>query len=131
IVDSKTLAGGAFIHAECRRAERTRQQPSPHQLQSARLELWYPQFVVETFRQPLHQMRPLAAGNLDRMTHLDNVDPVGIERLRGERVEAAWRRRRCPMCHPADDAAGEKRRDHPPGANCPPRTPPPAPPAHV
>src|SRR5262249_32797364 len=95
IVDRKALAGGAFIHAECRWDERPRHQPSPPQLQSALLELRDPQLVVEAFRQPLHQMRPLAAGNLDRMTHLDHVDRVGIERLRGERVEAAWPPRRC------------------------------------
>ncbi len=66
-------------------------------------------------------MRPLGAGYLDRMTHLDNVDPVGIERLRGERVEAAWRRRRCSVRHPADNAAGEKRHDHRRGGNRTPR----------
>ena len=57
-------------------------------------------------------MRPFASGDLDGMTHLDHVDPVGIERLCGEGVEAARRRGRCSMCHPADRPAGEKRYDH-------------------
>ena len=57
-------------------------------------------------------MRPLAASDLDRMAHLDDVHLVRIERLSSERIEPAWRRRRCSMCHPAHDRARDKRDDH-------------------
>src|SRR5262249_51902208 len=96
---------------------RTGQQTPADQLQSDRFEIGYFELVIETPRQPLDEMRPLASGDLDGMAYLDHVDPVGIERLCGEGVEAARRCGRCSVCHPPDRSAREKCYDHRGGGN--------------
>ena len=53
----KRSPGRALVHAERRRAERARQQASAHQLQPGPFEVRDPQLVIETLRQPLHEMR--------------------------------------------------------------------------
>src|SRR5262247_3763608 len=62
IIDGEALAGRALVHAERRGAERAWQQSSADQLQSALLQIGYPQLVIEALREPLHQMRTLGAG---------------------------------------------------------------------
>src|SRR5262252_1214944 len=113
-VEREALAGRALVHEEGGGAARARQQPAADELQADRREIGDAQLIADALGEPLGEMRLLAARHLDRMTHLDDVELVGVDRLRGGGGGRVRPRRRHIVRGPsggaADHEGGDRRR---------------------